>query len=259
VYRNRSIGVIIPALDEEESLPAVLGAIPRWVDRVVVVDNGSSDATAEVGGDRRLHPAAMAVRESRRGYGSACLRGLRETRESDIIVFLDADGSDDPGNMAALLDPLTEGVADVAISNRFTDSLERGALTPAQSAGNRLAVFLIRLLWGYGYRDLGPFRSVTQDALRSMALRDRNYGWTVELQVRACECRLRIAQIDVPYRRRQGGRSKVSGTVRGTLAAGTKILLTIFWFLLRRLGRSVLGWPAAAANDTLPSVGGKQR
>lgn len=222
------VDVIIPALDEEASLPAVLAALPGgWVREVVVVDNGSRDGTAAVA----RAAGATVVSEPRRGYGSACLAGLRHLRgrasPPEAVAFLDGDGSDDPAELPALLRPIARGEADLVIGSRTLGERERGALSPQQRAGNRLASLLIRALYGHRCSDLGPFRAVRFPSLMALDMRDRGYGWTVEMQVKALRRGLRVVEVPVRYRRRRAGRSKVSGTVRGTLGASGKILFTI--------------------------------
>lgn len=221
--------VLIPALDEEPSLPGVLAAIPAaaegWRLRsVLVVDNGSADRTAEVA----RAGGATVIAEPRRGYGAACLAGLAHlrARPPDVVVFLDADRSDDPAALSALLAPILAGRADLVIGSRALGEREPGSLTPVQEFGNRLAAALLRLLFGLRATDLGPFRAIRWRALESIGMRDRDYGWTVEMQARAARAGLRVVEIPVRYRRRIG-RSKISGTVRGVVGAGWKILFTI--------------------------------
>jgi glycosyltransferase involved in cell wall biosynthesis len=221
------VDAIIPALDEEASLPRVLAALPRPALRaIVVVDNGSRDGTAEAA--RR--GGAQVVAEPRRGYGSACLAGLAALAQArpapDVVVFLDADGADDADDLDALLAPIARGEADLVIGSR-TRGAEPGALSPQQRAGNAVAVALIRLLHGFRYSDLGPFRAIRFASLGALGMRDRGFGWTVEMQLRAVRVGLRVVEVPVRYRPRHGGRSKVSGTLWGTLGAGAKILYTI--------------------------------
>jgi len=246
------VGIVIPALDEEAALPAVLAAIPRpLATLVVVVDNGSRDRTAEcarAGG-------AVVLAEARRGYGSACLRGLawlfgREPgsprppwHAQDVVVFLDADGSDRPEELAQLVDPILRGEAEVVIGSRVLGGQPRGALTPQQRFGNALACGLMRLLFGVRYTDLGPFRALRADALEHLARGDHDYGWTVELQLKAAAARMRVLEVPVGYRARSGGESKISGTLVGSLRAGAKILGWVIgwrialWFTSRRIPR----------------------
>jgi glycosyltransferase involved in cell wall biosynthesis len=217
------VAVIIPALNEEGAIGAVIDEIPRpLVERVIVVDNGSSDRTAEVA---REH-GAVVVREEHRGYGNACLRGIAALDGAEIVVFLDGDHSDFPEEIVDLVDPIEKGEADMVIGSRPLGNPERGALTPQQVFGNRLACAMIRILFRHKYTDLGPFRAIRAEALHSLGMLDRTYGWTVEMQVKAVRKGLRVREVPVRYRRRIG-KSKVSGTVRGTLGAGYKIITTI--------------------------------
>ncbi len=216
------VAAVIPALDEERGLARTLGELSRAMSLDVIVgDNGSRDRTAEVA---REHGARV-VEVGRRGYGAACAGALAALDDDvEIVLFLDADGSDDPFEAAALLSPIERGEADLVIGSRVR--LERGALTLQQRAGNRLAVFLIARLFGHRYTDLGPFRAIRRSLLDQIAMRDRAYGWTVEMQVRALQLGARVHEVPVSYRRRLG-RSKISGTVRGVAAAGWCILSTI--------------------------------
>ena len=229
------IALLIPALDEELALPRVLGEVPAGlVDVVVVVDNGSSDGTARVA--REL--GAEVVFEPRRGYGRACLAGLAWLASSepapadcDVIVFLDADHSDYPEDLPALLEPLAAGRADMVIGSRVLGGAGMRAMLPQAWFGNRLACFLMRVLFAARYSDLGPFRAVRLGALRHLRMRDTDFGWTIEMQLKAHAARLRVQEVPVRYRERIG-RSKITGTLWGTLRAGTKILA---WILVWRL------------------------
>lgn len=223
MYCDRSVAVVIPALDEECSIPRVLAAIPAWVDERIVVDNGSTDRTAE----RASENGARVVREPRRGYGAACLAGLAAVGAADIIVFLDADFSDDPRQMDRLVKPIADGTADLVIGSRTLGPCEAGALTPVQRWGNRLSCWLIDHLWYFRYTDLGPFRAIRADALGLLRMDDRTYGWTIQMQIRAIRAGLRVLEVPVDYRRRIG-RSKISGTISGAVRAGVTILRTIF-------------------------------
>lgn len=218
------VDVVIPALNEEASLGSVLADIPAFVRRVVVADNGSTDRTAEVA----QQGGAEVVREDERGYGAACLRALAELSSDppEVVVFLDADYSDHPEELSTLLGPIAGG-ADLVIGSRVRRA-ERAALTPQQRVGNAIACRALRLIYGARYSDLGPFRAITWHALEALGMQDRNYGWTVEMQIKAAKAGMRHAEVDVSYRPRIG-ESKVSGTLRGTLGASQKIL----WLLAR--------------------------
>jgi glycosyltransferase involved in cell wall biosynthesis len=219
------VDVVIPALDEEPALPRVLEEIPHArVRRVVVADNGSRDRTAAVAREQ----GAEVVHEPRRGYGAACLRALRHLASDppDIVVFLDGDHSDHPGELPLLVDPIARGEAELVVGSRTLGRAERGSLTPQQIAGNALACAALRLLYGARYTDLGPFRAIGWAPLARLGMRDLDYGWTVEMQVKAARQRMRHLEVPVSYRRRIGV-SKVSGTLRGTLGASAKILWTL--------------------------------
>lgn len=221
-----TIDVLIPALNEERSLPLVLAEIPAdWVRRVVVVDNGSTDRTATLA--RSL--GATVVAEPQRGYGAACLAGLDfiAADPPDIVVFLDADFSDHPSELPRVVEPILLGDAQLVIGSRTIGDRQRGALLPQAVYGNKLACTLVELLYDYHFTDLGPFRAVTWDALRRMNMRDEDFGWTVEMQVKAARLGVPTVEVPVSYRKRIGV-SKITGTVRGTFLAGTKILYTIF-------------------------------
>ena len=220
------IDVVIPAFNEEASLPLVLRSIPKPpVERVVVVDNNSKDATAglaEQGG-------AIVVPELRPGYGSACLAGLtylRDHNPPDIVVFLDADFSDHPEELPDLVSPIVEEGVDLVIGSRVLGDRQPGALLPQARVGNLIACSLIRILYSHRYTDLGPFRAIRWNALESLEMSDPDFGWTAEMQVKAVRARLEIAEVPVRYRKRVGV-SKITGTVRGTLMAGYKILWTV--------------------------------
>ena len=220
--------VFIPAWNEERALPGVLDELRgQPVRRVVVADNGSSDRTIELA---RAH-GAVVVEEPHRGYGAACLRALAECRKDppDVVVFMDADGSDDPAELPRLLQPIERGDADLVLGSRvlFGGRLEPGALSPQARAGNLVATTLIRALYGVRFTDLGPFRAIGWRALESLDMRDRDWGWTAEMQVKAVKKGLRTVEVPASWRRRRAGRSKISGTVRGVIGAGYKILTTI--------------------------------
>jgi glycosyltransferase involved in cell wall biosynthesis len=215
--------LIIPALNEERSLPHVLAQLPIAVHTVIVVDNGSTDDTAEVA--KKF--GAIVVSEPRRGYGSACLAGIRALpADAEIVAFVDADFSDHPSDLDLVMAPIERGEADLVIGSRVLGTRERGALLPQARVGNWLAATTIHLLFGHRYTDLGPMRAVRRGALDRLGMRDLTFGWTVEMQVRALLSRLRVLEVPVSYRRRIG-RSKITGTLKGTLLAGWKILSTI--------------------------------
>lgn len=266
---HKRIAVVIPALNEAEAIPEVLRAIPAWVDQVVVADNGSTDATAA----RARQAGATVVYEPQPGYGAACLAGIDEVAradlaraeaamadgamadgagaavtKTDIIVFLDGDNSDYPEEMARLVDPIAHNEADMVLGSRVTGEREAGSLMPQQRFGNWLATTLIHLIWRQRYTDLGPFRAIDVAKLNALSMADRNYGWTVEMQIRAIEEGLRIQEVPVSYRCRIGT-SKVSGTVRGTVLAGYKILYIIGRQALRTATRRKPGSSGPASRS----------
>jgi glycosyltransferase involved in cell wall biosynthesis len=214
--------LLIPALNEAEVIGRVLAAVPSGLfSQILVIDNGSTDATAE----QARSAGATVVAEPARGYGRACLTGLRQLRpEIDAVVFMDADFSDDPGDAENLLQKLAEGF-ELVIGSRM-ELAQPEALTPHQRFGNWLATRLIAWRWQIRFTDLGPFRAIRREALDRLGMRDENYGWTVEMQAQAARVGLRCTEIPVRYRPRAGGRSKVSGSIKGSILAGTKILWT---------------------------------
>jgi glycosyltransferase involved in cell wall biosynthesis len=259
---RQRIVLIMPALDEEAALPRVLADLtpyyrrgigaPPLLDEVVLVDNGSRDRTAHL-----ARAAGVTVlHEPQRGYGAACQRALAELRRrpADLVVFMDADHSDDAGDLPRLVRPILAGEADLVIGSRTRGAHEPGALLPQARFGNWLATGCIRRLYGFQYTDLGPFRAVRGAALERLGLRDRDYGWTVEMQVRALQEGLRVVEVPVAYRRRVG-RSKISGTVIGSVRAGMKILSTLW--RLRGVRRGGPLQPAAAGVG--PDDGGLER
>ncbi|MBI3838730.1 MAG: glycosyltransferase family 2 protein [Planctomycetia bacterium] len=227
--RRASIVVIIPALNEETSLPSVLADLPPMV-TVLVVDNGSTDRTAEVA----CQAGATVLHEPVRGYGSACLRGLKHVEQlvrsghpaPRVIAFLDADYSDHPELLLCLVEPILSGKAELVLGSRASNQREAGAMPPQAVFGNWLACLLMRLLFRTTYTDLGPFRAIEYSALQTLGMRDRGFGWTVEMQIKAARHGLRIVELAVPYRRRIG-QSKISGTLLGTIRAGYTILYLI--------------------------------
>lgn len=223
MYQGQNIAVIIPALNEEASIGRVLGDLPECIDRVIVVDNGSSDNTVTIA----RNAGAEVVSEPERGYGAACLRGISTLDDRvDIILFIDADYSDFPEEAETLLEPIALRSYDLVIGSRMQNWESRRHLTPVARFGNRLATSLINLFWGYHFTDLGPFRAVSHDALKRLNMADRNLGWTVEMQIKAARMGLRVIEQPVSYRQRIG-HSKISGTITGSIKAGVKILYLI--------------------------------
>ena len=219
------IVVIIPALDEEKSLPKVLVEIPvDLIAEVFVVDNGSRDRTADVAREA----GASVLREPRAGYGQACLTGIAALAQSppDIVVFVDGDYSDRPSEMRELVKPILDDEADFVIGSRVLGSREPGALAPHARWGNWLATWMIRLLYDYHFTDMGPFRAIRYQTLMALSMRDRDYGWTAEMQAKAARAGVRATEVPVSYHRRIG-KSKITGTVKGTVLAGWKIISTI--------------------------------
>jgi glycosyltransferase involved in cell wall biosynthesis len=225
------IDIIIPAYNEEKSIVFVIRDIPKTQVRdIIVCNNASTDRTAEVA----TKQGATVVNQPQRGYGNACLAGMahiaQKARKPDIVVFLDGDYSDYPEELLLLVAPITEERAEMVIGSRALGVRESGSMTPQQVFGNWLATRMIRLFFNYTFTDLGPFRAIRYDSLLKIGMIDRNYGWTVEMQVKAAKLKMACLEIPVTYRRRIGV-SKVSGTVKGTILAGYKIILTIFRYL----------------------------
>jgi len=226
--------LIIPALNEAESIGRLLTQTPRArIEKIIVVDNGSLDATAAV-----AHTVgASVVQEPRRGYGRACQAGIAALdAHTNAVVFMDADLSDDPADLNRLLDFYEAGDWDLVAGSRVLGCAEPGSLTPVQRFGNWLTTQLIAWLWGVRYSDLGPLRVIRRDALERLALRDPDFGWNVEMQSKAAMLGLKVGEISVNYRRRRSGKSKISGTLKGSVQAGVKILVTVgrCWFSGRR-------------------------
>ena len=220
--------VIIPAFNEARAIGQVLGDIPAdLVEEVVVVNNASTDETEA----NARQAGATVLREHRRGYGWACLRGIAyaQTRQPDVVVFLDGDYSDHPDEMTLLVEPIRQGEADFVVGSRMIGRREPGAMLPQALFGNRLACFLMRLFWNARYTDLGPFRAIRFDDLLALDMQDKTFGWTIEMQIKAVLAGLRIAETPVSYRKRVGV-SKITGTVSGTVKASAKILWTIARF-----------------------------
>ena len=236
------LSVIIPALNEEESLPLVLGELP-WstLYQVIVVDNGSQDRTAEVAAAH----GALVVREPQRGYGSACMAGMQAAAETDIVIFLDADGSFDANEIASLVGPIERGEAELVLGSRLAGRREAGAMPLHGVLGNWLVAAVISRLAGIPLTDLGPFRAIKRDTLERLRMEERTYGWPSEMIVKAVQHGVPIREVPVCYRRRQGGQSKVSGTWRGTVAASYRILRVTYKYARSR-GHSWTGPDSAA-------------
>jgi glycosyltransferase involved in cell wall biosynthesis len=229
-FPHGNIAIVIPAWNEQCSIGRVIDDLPKqWVQRVVVADNNSTDYTADVA--RKF--GATVVPARRQGYGSACLAALAHLealpaeQRPQVVVFIDADYSDHPEQLPLLVEPILAGRADFVIGSRMLKPQPAGALLPQAIFGNRLACFLMRILFRQRYTDLGPFRAIAWEKLRQLDMRDTNFGWTVEMQIKAARQRLRILEVPVDYRPRIGY-SKITGTVSGTVRAGYKILWTIF-------------------------------
>lgn len=231
--RRPVIDVIIPAYNEEASIGLVVEEIPKdWVREIIVCNNNSRDRTPEVA----RAAGATVVDQPKAGYGSACLAGMAhiaaqpQDQHPDIVVFLDGDHSDYPEQLPEVVTPILEQDYDMVIGSRALGDLEKGAMQPQQIFGNWLATNLIRLFYKYDFTDLGPFRAIRWPELQALGMKDPDFGWTVEMQVRAAKQKLRCTEVPVRYRKRIG-QSKVSGTIRGTILAGHKILWTIFKLL----------------------------
>ena len=227
-----AIAVVIPALDEEAAIGGTVAEVRAIAERadmattlagVYVVDNGSSDRTAE----RAAAAGATVVPEPRRGYGRACLSGVLAAADADLIVLMDGDGSDRPDELPRLLAPLLAGEADLVVGSRTLGGAEPGSLLPQQRFGNWVAARLLRLLYGVRVTDIGPLRVIRRRDLLALGLREMTYGWSVEMIVRAARRGLRVREVPVSYRKRAGGRSKVSGNLRASIYAGARITATI--------------------------------
>ena len=233
--QGKRIAVVIPALNEAPAIGMVLNALPAWLDAVVVADNGSTDGTAAIAAGH----GAIVTEEPRRGYGRACLAGIKAVPDStDILVFLDADFSDLPEQMDRLVDPILNGEADMVLGSRQPVDGKSSALTLQQKIGNDLACMLIRVIWGCRYEDLGPFRAIRFNSYTALGMADKNYGWTIEMQIKAVEQGIEIREVPVSYRPRIG-QSKISGTVSGVVSAGVKILTVIATHAIRKIRKDM--------------------
>ncbi len=223
--------IIIPALNEAGNIRRLIGEIPPELPaEIIVVDNGSTDAT----GDEAHAAGARVVSEPRRGYGYACAAGVEAAEFADVLVFLDGDGSFAPAELPLLLAPLTSGEADLVLGTRMGNNLEKGAMPPHQLLGNRLVSGLMRLLYGLHVTDLGPYRAIRQELLQSLAMREMTFGWPAEMMVKAARKGARIVEVPVSYRKRWSGKSKVSGTIRGTVLAACYVVgVTLRYAVIR--------------------------
>ncbi|UOY08211.1 glycosyltransferase family 2 protein [Muricauda sp. SCSIO 64092] len=226
------IKVIIPAFNEADSIAHVIADIPKMVSEIIVVDNDSTDATAQ----NAREAGSTLLQENRKGYGYACLCGMHyienQSKQPDIIVFLDGDYSDYPEDLIKIVDPILNENMDFVIGARKKALREPGSMTPQQVFGNQLATFLMRLFFRAKFTDLGPFRAIKYEKLKELDMQDKTYGWTVEMQLKALRKKLAYKEVPVRYKRRIGV-SKVSGTVKGTIFAGVKILGWIFKYSIK--------------------------
>ena len=220
--QGERVAVVIPTFNEADAIAAVIGEVPRdVVGRVIVVDGGSSDGTQD-----RARAAGAEVIAVGRGYGRACLAGAQAAEDADIVVFMDGDGADDPAAIAAMIAPLRAGACDFVIASRARGEREPGSMAAHQLAAGLLAGAMTKLLYGVRYTDMCAFRAIRRDTLLALGMREMSYGWNLEMQMRAARSGLRVREIPVGYRRRLGGRSKVAGSLSGTLKAGLKIVAT---------------------------------
>lgn len=226
------IKVIIPAINEGDSIGLVVSGLPRHVSEIVVVDNGSSDDTVA----NAKKAGATVITENRKGYGFACLKGLKyiseQSKTPDIIVFIDGDYSDYPEELDKIVAPILENDIDFVVGARKKSLREPGSMTPQQVFGNQLATFLMRLFFRSNFTDLGPFRAIKYEKLKELDMQDTTYGWTVEMQLKVLRKKMSYIEVPVRYKQRIGV-SKVSGTVKGTIFAGIKILGWIFKYSLK--------------------------
>lgn len=218
------VAVVIPAYNEADCLPLVLQAMPPEIGAVIVVDNGSTDGTSKIA----ARAGATVIFEPRRGYGQACQAGIREAakRDAQVVVIMDGDHSFDARQIQDLTDPIFSDMADMVLGDR-TANAEKDAILIQQKVGNRIATFLIRRVTGHRYRDMGPFRAIRTDSLLGMSMEDRNFGWNVEMQIKAVRGGLRVLEIPVRCKKRPAGDSKISGSMRGSAQAGWKMLRAV--------------------------------
>lgn len=222
---DKKIVVIIPAYNEEESLPYVIKDIPEFANEIIVVNNGSTDRTVETA----KNSGATVLNENEKGYGAACLKAIDYIKDKnyDLVVFLDGDYSDHPEEMELVVNPIINDGYDLVIGSRMIGNRTKGAMLPQAIFGNWLASFLIKIFWGYKFTDLGPFRAIKYSSLKQLKMNDRNFGWTVEMQIKTAKLKLKTIEVPVSYRKRIG-KSKVTGTMKGSIKASVKILYLIF-------------------------------
>ena len=215
------ISIIIPALNEENSIGKVINSLPKIYYQLIVVDNGSNDSTRKIAKKN----GAIVLIEKNRGYGNACLKGIRFLKKTppDIVVFLDGDFSDYPQEIKKIIKPIEQKKVDFVIGSRIKSLREKGSMTPQQIFGNKLACFLLKLIYGGKFTDLGPFRAIKWDTLMDLNMIDKTYGWTIEMQLKVLRKKISYAEAPVRYRKRIGN-SKISGTLKGSLLAGIKII-----------------------------------
>ena len=225
------ISVIIPALNEEKSISYVINSIPKYINQIIVVDNGSTDKTSVIAKSK----GAIILNELNKGYGYTCLKGIEFLKPNppDIIVFLDGDFSDYPEDMDLLINPIINKNYDFVMGSRVKKLREPGSMTLQQVFGNSLACFLLKVLYGANYKDLGPFRAIKWKSLQKLNMEDKTFGWTIEMQLKALKHKIKYMEVPVRYRNRIG-KSKISGTLLGTIMAGYKILLWIFKYYLKK-------------------------
>ncbi|NNG08646.1 MAG: glycosyltransferase family 2 protein [Arenibacter sp.] len=228
----RDISVIIPAFNEADSIAKVIADIPEVVSEIIVIDNNSTDNTSITA----TAAGATVLFEPQKGYGYACLKGINylsnRSNPPSIVVFMDGDYSDYPEDLHDIVKPITDGEVDFVIGARVKELREDGSMTPQQVFGNWLATFLMKILFGARFTDLGPFRAITYERLMELEMADKTYGWTVEMQLKALKRKIAYAEVPVRYKKRIGI-SKVSGTVKGTIFAGIKILSWIIKYSLK--------------------------
>jgi len=232
LQKFQKISVIIPAYNEAQSLPKVLKDLPRDIlQDIIVVDNASTDKTAFIA----EQAGCRVVTENKRGYGRACLKGIAALDpQTQIVVFIDGDYSDHAEQLDRIIKPIVDNGYDFVIGSRALGTREPGAMTPQAFYGNKLACFLMKFFWKVSFTDLGPFRAIKYSALKQLNMCDQDFGWTIEMQIKAIQKRLKITEVPVDYRKRIG-KSKISGTAKGTILAGEKILRTIFKYKIAKI------------------------